>query len=254
VKIHTVAATDERNVRQFPATVRAARQADLSFRVAGTRAPFDGSIGARLVDNYEDVTPSQVIMRFQDDAQLDIVFNVPENLVRRIDPTTSDERFRRERSGGLGVVARFDGSDRRYPLTIKETSRAADQSTQTFRVAMAMPAPDDIQVLPGMTATVEVDLKRLFDDGTMTWIPSSGIVGDNALEPRVWVLNPDSMTVSARSVTVGRLEGDRIEVLEGLDPGDQVVITGAAYLAEGMTVARMTTSEQAEPRREDSGA
>lgn len=212
------------------------------------RAPFDGSIGARLVDNFEEVRASQTIIRFQDDTVLDIVFNVPENLVRRLDQTTAEERFDRRRSEQLGIVATFEGTERTYPLTLNEASRAADEGTQTFRVTMSMPAPTDIQVLPGMTATVIVNLNRLFSDGAATWIPTSALVGDNELEPTVWLLDPDTMQVTQQTVTVGRLEGRRVEILSGLNEGDQVVATGAAYLDEGMEVARMRVGEQAIPR------
>lgn len=212
------------------------------------RAPFDGSVAGRLVDNFEEVRASQTIIRFQDDTMLDIVYNVPENLVRRLDPTTAEERFDRRRSEQLGIVATFEGTEQTYPLTLNEASRAADEGTQTFRVTMSMPAPTDIQVLPGMTATVIVNLNRLFSDGAATWIPTSALVGDNELEPTVWLLDPDTMKVTQQTVTVGRLEGRRVEVLSGLNEGDQVVATGAAYLDEGMEVARMSVSEQAVPR------
>ena len=341
VRVHLVETGSGSNIRQFPGTVRAAREADLSFRVSGVleeilvregdpaevrqvlarldagdfrlalqqreatfasarssferaqrllakqnlsradydrleaeyrnaeaaldlarrelsytelRAPFEGVVAARLVDSFEEVRASQPILRFQDDSSLDIVFDVPENIIRRIDPTTSEERFAPARSADLGVVARFEGSDRRYPLTIDEAARSADARTQTFRVTMTMPAPTDLQVLPGMTATVEVDTNRLFETGASTWIPSSAVVGDSRLEARVWLLDEATMTVSARRVEVGRLDGDRIEILEGLRSGDRVAVTGAAWLAEGMEVARMADAEQALRRREERDA
>jgi len=47
------------------------------------------------------------------------------------------------------------------------------------------------------------------------------------------------------------MQGDRIEVLDGLTPGDRVVTVGAAFLAEGMKVFAMQESEQATPRVDD---
>jgi multidrug efflux pump subunit AcrA (membrane-fusion protein) len=44
------------------------------------------------------------------------------------------------------------------------------------------------------------------------------------------------------------MAGGEIEVLSGLRSGDQIVVAGAAYLAEGMPVTLLPATEQAEPR------
>ena len=77
------------------------------------------------------------------------------------------------------------------------------------------------------------------------------VQADNGLEPRVWVLDPASMTVSSRAVEVGRMSGRSIQVTSGLDGGEEIVSVGAPYLAEGMRVTRMKMTEQAEPRADD---
>ena len=45
--------------------------------------------------------------------------------------------------------------------------------------------------------------------------------------------------------------GRNIEIYDGLNPGDEIVAVGAAYLAEGMKVSRMKLTEQAVPRADD---
>jgi multidrug efflux pump subunit AcrA (membrane-fusion protein) len=59
------------------------------------------------------------------------------------------------------------------------------------------------------------------------------------------------MTVSARTVEVGRLLGEGIEVLGGLEPGVRVVTAGTPFLVEGMKVTLMPELEQAAPRPDD---
>ena len=86
----------------------------------------------------------------------------------------------------------------------------------------------------------------------MKWVPVRSVQGDNALKPRVWVLNADTMTVSSRSVEIGRMSGRSIQVLEGLDGDEEIVSVGGPYLAEGMLVTRMKLTEQAIPRADDS--
>ena len=98
-------------------------------------------------------------------------------------------------------------------------------------------APTDFNVLPGMTTTVMLDLSHLVGDETVKWVPVRAVQADNGLEPRVWLLDAESMSVTARPVTIGRMSGSMVQVMEGLEGGEEIVAVGAPYLAEGMRVA-----------------
>jgi multidrug efflux pump subunit AcrA (membrane-fusion protein) len=104
-----------------------------------------------------------------------------------------------------------------------------------------------------MTTTVLLDLSRLIaaESDLIKRVPVRAVQGDSGLQSRVWILDPDSMTVSARPVVIGRMSGDQIEVTEGLVGGEEIVAVGAPYLAEGMKVSRMAATEQAVPRADD---
>jgi multidrug efflux pump subunit AcrA (membrane-fusion protein) len=79
-------------------------------------------------------------------------------------------------------------------------------------------------------------------------VPVNAVIADSDLGARVWVLDPQNMTVSSRGVEIGGMQGDQVEILSGLEGGEEIVAVGASYLAEGMNVSRMATSEQAVPR------
>ena len=51
----------------------------------------------------------------------------------------------------------------------------------------------------------------------------------------VYLVNADS-TVSVRPVKLGVTDGDRVEVLSGLQPGDRIVIDGADKLRDGAKI------------------
>jgi multidrug efflux system membrane fusion protein len=61
---------------------------------------------------------------------------------------------------------------------------------------------------------------------------------DDTDEAFVWVVDPDSMTVARTPVVTGELAGDRIAILEGLSPGDEIVVSGVFQLRDGMEVRR----------------
>ncbi len=218
-------------------------------------APFDGSIGQREVENFEEVQAKQTIFRFQDNSQLDVLIDLPESLVRKLrltKPTIGSNRPAARRDQ-VTAYARFEGrSDEQFALEVKEVATQADSKTQTFRVTMTMPAPPDFSVFSGMTATVSIDFANVMTTDTATWVPSTAVQADNGLEARVWVLDATTMTVSSLPVEIGRLSGHRIEVKTGLRGGEDIVSVGAAYLAEGMKVTRMKQTEQAIPRTGES--
>jgi len=137
------------------------------------------------------------------------------------------------------------------PLTFKEVATKADTKTQTFELTYTMEQLVDATVLPGMTATVTADLSAIEDEDVVFSVPVSAVVGDYKLDPRVWTVDMESMAVKPQSVKVGRMLGDDIEVLDGLEPGNRIVTAGTPFLVEGMKVTLMPELEQAEPRPDD---
>jgi len=200
------------------------------------------------------VLAKQTVMWLQNIDQLDIVINLPESVVRSVRGGVS-----RSGVGGGGhtqpsvrATARFEGrGDQTFELAPKEVATKADTQTQTFRATFTMAAPTNFTVLPGMTATVLLDLSELVSQESVKWVPARAVQADSGLEPRVWLLDPASMTVSSREVSLGRMSGSMIEITDGLEGGEEIVAVGAPYLAEGMQVTRMAETEQAQPRAGD---
>lgn len=242
----------DRMEREFRTARAALDQAKQDLDYTFLRAPFDGTIGRREVENFEDVVAKQTIFRFQNMESLDIVIDLPESLIRSFNPESPTPNLESARRNNVEANARFEGRDRRFPLAIKEIATKADPATQTFRVTFTMDAPAEFTVLPGMTANVEVDFSNLMAVADTTkWVPQTAVQADSSLDARVWVLDADDMTVSSRPVTIGRLRGREIEVTSGLVGGEEIVTVGAHYLAEGMRVTRMPLTEQAIPREDD---
>ena len=238
----------EANFRTADAELKLAQQ-DLAY--TELKAPFAGSIGRRDVDNFEEVQAKQAIFQIQNVDQLDVAIDLPENLVRSIRRESQDIEDEVERAGKVKALATFDNRQDQFELEFKEVATKADSATQTFRVTFTMSQPKTFNVLPGMTADVVLDLTQLVDSDSAKWVPISAVVADNELDARVWVLDGQSMTVSEHPVKIGRMSGRNIEVVEGLEGGEEIVSVGAAYLADGMKVSRMLLSEQAAPRADD---
>jgi len=235
----------EAEFKNADAALQSARQ-DLAY--TKLQAPFSGIVATRHIERFEEVQAKQTVLSLQDTGLLDVKLDVPESIMRSI-RAVADPETRRARRGEMKIHATFnDLPGREFPLTFKEVSTKADPKTQTFQATFTMEQVEGATVLPGMTASVTVDLSRVIGEETVFSVPVSAVVGDYKLDPRVWVVDQESMTVNPRPIKVGRMWGDNIEVSEGLEPGDRLVTAGVPFLEEGMKITLLPDLEQAAPR------
>lgn len=235
----------EADFKTSQANLEAARQ---NLAYTSLKAPFPGAIAKRHVENFEQVLANQNIFTLQEVGVLEVKVDIPERLIRRIRPP-ADMADRDARRGQVQVSAYFtQNPDTSYPLTLKEIATKADPATQTFETTFTMPAPGDITVLPGMSVSVRADLSQLITDDGVVLIPATAIGGSQSLNPEVWIVDESTMTVHPRAVRLGELTGNQIQVLDGLEGGERLVVAGIGALAEGMKVTLMRDREQAEPR------
>jgi RND family efflux transporter MFP subunit len=190
------------------------------------RAPFSGRIAETFVENFQDVQAKEPILSLVNVKQVEIVVDVPENLVARFPAVQLDSRF----------AARFDAAPgREFDTRVSEIATQADPRTQSFRVTFTLPQPEGVNVLPGMTATVMRYPPPL--EYIEIVVPAIAIFADETGSPHVWVVDRTTGTVERRSVRTGDLsETDSIVVLEGLVPGEDVAVSGVSRLRDGMTV------------------
>lgn len=203
-------------------------QAAADLRDTELKAPFYGQVGVKYVENFEDVLAKEPILSLHNVGQVEIVVNVPEAVMAMV------------RGGDPSIDATFDvAPDRSYSMSIKEFAIAADPGTQTFPVTLTMAQPEDLNILPGMTALVIVyDLALGDDEDLPITIPAHAVFSDDAGNAHVWVINRETSTVHRRAVRVGPVTGtDSIFILDGLDPGDTIAVAGIYELEEGQEIS-----------------
>ena len=111
----------------------------------------------------------------------------------------------------------------------------ADFATRTFEGTLEFDPPEDLNILPGMTAKLEVnvsDAVRIKKDSYV--VPSQAVTADESGTPFVWVVDSSSKKVSKQSVTTGDLMGSDIEVIsDALSDGVWVATSGVHKLRDG---------------------
>ena len=201
------------------------------------RAPFTGRIGRTFVDNFANVQAKQEILLLQDLSEFEVVVNVPEQDWLRAKPglTLAQQTQRVQPSVSLSNLP-----GRSFPAAITEVAAAADPVTRTFAARARFDPPDDVVILPGMSATVTVRVTDTADDMPMrVLVPANAVVAGNDGNSYVWKIVGDPTAASMTPVTVGQLSGSEIEIVDGLETGDRIAVSGVQHLAEGMRVTEL---------------
>jgi RND family efflux transporter MFP subunit len=236
-----VLAEAERDHRQAGYQVAQAdvREAQKAVDDATLRAPVAGTIARKLVRAGESVQAKQPVLIFQTDTDggMEIEIAVPEREVAGGTPGLSPAQIT-ARVQPVVVLAAVP--DRPMDARITEFATSADPSTRTFKATLAFDPPDDLQVLPGMTAKVSISAPRETPNGDAgLTVPAVAVAADESGESFVWRIDREAMTASKTPVELGALGGDSVEVRSGLSDGDWVALSGVHQLREGMTVSRL---------------
>jgi len=212
---------------KFEAAQAALQQAKDDLAYTRLTAPYDGMIARVDIDNFQNVQAKEPIVQFQGVEKIDIVFNVPESLLLHLNKDNTND--------GL-VVVRFDSlPERTFNAQYREHEALPDTATRSFKVTVSMPYPKDLTVLPGMSASVLVDISDVYKtDHNGVLIPLEAVFEkDN--QTQVWRLDE---TNAAHQVIVNtvRIQGDDILVDKGLNVGDRVIAAGVTHVQEGQKV------------------
>jgi membrane fusion protein (multidrug efflux system) len=200
-----------------------AQLAETEARIRNKRihAPFNGTMGIRLVDLGDYVSPGTEIAALQDLGELEIDFTVPARFAPLLRP-------------GLDIdleVGAFPGQ------VFKATLSALDSRVDpdTLNLLAQARIHDSTGLLPGMFASLRIALGT--SDEVLT-VPETAIT--YSLQGNtVYVVREDSdgqLVVDAVVVKTGEVRDGRIGIAQGLQAGQQIVTAGQNKLYRGAAV------------------
>ena len=218
----------------------AAQETDLADTTV--RAPFDGVAVSKDAQPGEMISPVSAgggftrtgICTLVDMASLEIEVDVNEQYINRIKPNQPVE----------AVLNAYP--DWRIPAHVITTVPTADRQKSTVRVRLGFDAAKaaakggaalDPRILPDMGVGVSFLSERL-PESTAPPKPRL-LIAKSAIRTAdgqsvVFVVREDR--VERRAVKVGAADGDRVEVVSGLNSGDRIVVDGHDGLADGSRV------------------
>ncbi len=181
-------------------------------------ADSPGAVTAVGAEPGEVVHAGQMVVQLAREGGRDAVFDVPEQLIRNGPPDSPVE------------IAL--SNDRQVKATggVRELAPQADAATRTFQVKVGIADPPEAMRLG---ATVVGRLRLSAPHGVE--VPASALTEAEG-HPAVWVVDPQSKTVSLRNVEVLRYDPASVVISQGLETGALVVTAGVQTLRPGQKV------------------
>jgi membrane fusion protein (multidrug efflux system) len=180
------------------------------------RAPFDARVGLRRVSEGAWITPETPLTTLQDTSRIKVDFMLPERYAGAV---AIDQPF----------SFRVAGQGDAFSGRVIAIEPAIEASTRSVRVRGIAENPTRALV-PGAFASVELPLARA-GDGIL--LPAQAIV-PSATGHAVWVLQGGRAEL--REVEIGLRTRDRVEIVRGLEIGEQVLTTNLLRLRAGARV------------------
>jgi len=200
-------------------------QAKVNLDKATIEAPFSGVVSRKYVDEGAFVGPTTPLFKLVDIHQVEITGGV----AGRHYPKLKVGQTRAEVQVDAYPGETFSGR-------LSRVRPELDRATRTVAVTVRM-ANEDGRLKPGMYARIKLVLQ---EHDAVPLVPDEALLTFGG-ETRVYVVNGGE--AHARKVRIGLEEGNLNEVLEGLRPGERVVVRGKEMLREGAPVEALDVKE-----------
>ena len=220
---NTLVTTQKQAEADVAAAKAAVKTAQISLDYANVTAPISGRIGQALVTEGALVSAAEA-------TQLALIQQTNTVYVNFTQSTTDVLRLRKAiaaklvRSAGDGSVpvrvVLEDGSELPRPGKLLFTDLTVDATSGQITLRAEVPNPDGL-LLPGQYVRVRLSQAEV-PAGML--LPQQAVTRTNQGDS-VLVVGPDSKP-TARPVRIGSAQGNKWLVLDGLKPGEQVIVDG----------------------------
>ncbi|UYZ61890.1 efflux RND transporter periplasmic adaptor subunit [Hymenobacter weizhouensis] len=186
-------------------------------------APFAGTVDEVLPKLGEAVAPGAPVARLVSGSGGKIVADVSEAYAGRIKP------------GDRALVSIPDLGREDLPATVRAVSSTIDPASRTFDVELRLSGSQAARLQPNMVATVRI---QNYNRPNATVLPVDLVQKDEQNSYVLVVSQKGSQKVAAkRVIQTGTVYNGKVEVTNGLQPGDQVISSGYQNLNEGQVVS-----------------
>ena len=183
-------------------------------------APISGNVANIMVDNGSMVTPQSPVAMVVEFSRVEVSFNMSENAMGCIN------------KGGKVNITTDAAPGIEFKGTVSEVSPVIDPLTRTIAAKAVVNNSKKI-LKPGMTARVTLTLGS---KNNVLTIPRDALLDG-------YIFTVRDSTSERRDVTVGLIGDNYVEIIDGLEEGEQVVVVGQQRLAGGEKINPIPRSE-----------
>src|SRR6201984_2973978 len=195
------------------------RQSQLALADADLGAPFSGFILARNIELGNLASPGTVAFTIADTSAVKVSFGVPEYAVKQL-------RL------GQEFNIHLQDDPKQYQGKVTSIAAGADEKNRVFAVEGTVPNPKSY-LKPGMIASLTLSC---VEKTPAPSVPLAAVVADPSASGRYGVFVASEAngkwTAHLRAVTLGETHDSNVAV-EGVKPGEKIVVVGVADLKDG---------------------
>ena len=192
----------------------AVSETETMLSYARVTAPFDGVVTRKLSEIGDMAMPGKPLLEVESPEALRFETDLPEAILNRV---TSGQKLTVKVSA---VEAIMEG-------TVSEIAPVADAVSRTFRVKLDLPTADGLRT--GQFGRVVVPVA----ESEILAVPQTAVVKRGQMEG-VFVVRDGRAWL--RLVKTGKVLGERVAILSGLDAGDEIVIEVPERMLDGQSV------------------
>ncbi len=188
-------------------------------------SPVDGVLDRRYVDRGEHVDSGKTVMKIVDIDRVKVLFNIPEKDILFF------KRGRKVAMEGFDSYSKgSNGKNKAIEGTVEFVAMTADRAARTYPLKVVV-ENQDAGLRPGMILRASL-VRRQIQEGI--GVPFFTIV-DREDGKGVFVV--EEGIARERKIEYGMFQGGLVEIVGGLEVGDQVVVVGQRNLVNGEKVS-----------------
>jgi RND family efflux transporter MFP subunit len=203
---------------RFSAAEAMVREAEAMLSYTRVVAPFDGIVARKFANAGDLASPGLPLLELEGVSGFLVEADVPDSLAAELSP-------------GAELSVEAPNRALGYKGTVAEVSSAADANSHTVLVKIRVPAGPSVR--SGEFARVQIPGEPV----PTLLVPRSAVTRFGQME-RVFVAGGDHAAV-LRLVKTGAEYDDTVEILSGLDDGEQIVTAPPVGMREGQPLEAM---------------
>ncbi len=192
-------------------------------------APSDGCVSQKFLENGEIAAPGVPVLVFTDTCTIHVQTTIPESVLL-------------EQANFDSFSCEFEAyPDVSFPAKLHELGQALQNGKPGWPLVVEITSEPEHPIHPGMTGKVTISV-RSTEEGV--FVPAAALAGTaqtegeytgKTRETHVWLVGK-SNTVTAKSVSIIRVNENSVEIQGEFQPQDRIVCAGARFLHEGERV------------------